>query len=245
MSELDDLRRRVAELQETVDALNDKDFFDVLAQAVITTLRQERDAANIRADAAEARADALGDSLNAEARAHDETLAKLADAEQALKGHRVLDETYALAAAEQERDQWRASAFAVEQEKRRERQRAEAAEQRVKELDMHAETRAQLRACDEANKELAELANRMLALLAAPPQATPEVEWVKLRWLDTDRPVRYVGRKGADGIRGQVGRVVIVAKPKRGAPLNCCVELEDGTRIIAPLGCWRNTEPRA
>lgn len=36
---------------------------------------------------------------------------------------------------------------------------------------------------------------------------------VKVRWLDTDRPVRYAGRKGAAGLRGQVlargGRFVL------------------------------------
>lgn len=95
----------------------------------VIPVQKRADAAEKERDYAEQRAAALGDSLNAEAKAHQETLAKLADAEQALKGHRVLDETYALQAAEQERDKWRKSAFTVEQEKRRERQRADAAEE--------------------------------------------------------------------------------------------------------------------
>lgn len=63
---------------------------------------------------------------------------------------------------------------------------------------------------------------------------------MKLRWLDTERPVRYVGRKGDAGLRGMVGRVVVVGKPKRKAPLNIMVQLADGRRVVAPLGCWRN-----
>ena len=60
---------------------------------------------------------------------------------------------------------------------------------------------------------------------------------MKFRWIDMDKPVKYVGRHNP-ALRGKTGRVI---KGARGpCPQNCLVKFDDKTEAVCPLGVLRN-----
>ena len=64
-------------------------------------------------------------------------------------------------------------------------------------------------------------------------------EHVKYRWLDTDKPVIFCGRKtGIPERYGQEVKVLIVGRGP--GPRNTMVEFDDGYRVVVPFGCLLN-----
>ena len=59
---------------------------------------------------------------------------------------------------------------------------------------------------------------------------------MKIRWLDLEKPMKYVGRAN-NKYRGRRCRPMVVSGKRI---KNIAVEFGDGHRMVVPFGCLRN-----